>query len=93
MNEHSTIKDEGLEIKPARYFRAFIEDQVASGHFGNATQVVEEALRLLERRESKLEALRQALVEGEESGEPTPLDIEEIIRSEREAAGLPADDA
>ena len=93
MNEHSALHDSKLAIQLARHFEVFVEDQVAAGHFGTASAVVEEGLRLLERRESKLAALRQALIEGEESGEPTPFDMDEIIRSEREAAGLPSGDA
>jgi hypothetical protein len=43
-------------------------------------------------REAKLEALRRALIEGEESGDAGPLDMAEIIRKAREEAGLgPAD--
>ena len=39
--------------------------------------------------ERKIEALRQALTEGEESGVAGPLDIEEIILAARAKAGLP----
>ena len=35
----------------------------------------------------KLKALRKALVEGEESGPPTPFDVEEIIRAAKQEAG------
>jgi antitoxin ParD1/3/4 len=55
-------------LRLARDFEVFIEDQVASGHYGSAANVVEEALRLLERRESKEMALERALREGLESG-------------------------
>jgi len=55
-------------IRIARHFEVFVEDQVAAGRYESASQVVEEGLRLLEKREAKVEALRQALVEGEESG-------------------------
>jgi antitoxin ParD1/3/4 len=88
MNEQTRIDSERLEIKPARHFQTFIEDQVASGQFGNATQVVEEGLRLLERRESKLGALRQALIEGEESGEPIAFDMEEWLAEQHRLEGL-----
>ncbi|MGB5830558.1 MAG: type II toxin-antitoxin system ParD family antitoxin [Thiohalocapsa sp.] len=36
----------------------------------------------------KREALRQALIEGEQSGEDLPLDMEEIRHEAREEAGL-----
>jgi antitoxin ParD1/3/4 len=48
----------------------FIDSNVASGHFQNASDVVGEALRLLEQRQHeealKLEALRQAITLGRE---------------------------
>jgi len=38
--------------------------------------------------EARTEALRQALIEGEESGPDSPLDLEEIRHEAREEAGL-----
>ena len=61
------------------YFLAFIEDQIAKGHFSSPTAVVQAGLRLLEERESALEALRSALQEGEESGEAEPFDFDEFL--------------
>jgi antitoxin ParD1/3/4 len=53
------------------HFSSFVSAQVSQGRYGNASDVVRAALRLLEEREAKLDALRAALVEGEESG-PRP---------------------
>lgn len=39
----------------------------------------------------RLQALRAALTEGEESGDAGPLDMEDIKRKARVKAGLPAD--
>jgi len=50
------------------HFDTFIADQVASGRYGSASEVVRAALRVLEDNESKLENLRAALIAGEESG-------------------------
>jgi Arc/MetJ-type ribon-helix-helix transcriptional regulator len=38
--------------------------------------------------EARTEALRQALIEGEESGEDSPLDMKEIRHEAQEEAGL-----
>ncbi len=38
----------------------------------------------------RVEALRAALVDGELSGEDSPLDMDEVIRSARREAGLDA---
>ena len=46
----------------------FVENQVASGRFDSKADVVRAGLRLLEEHEQKVQALNDALIEGEESG-------------------------
>lgn len=65
------------------HYSAFIEDEVASGRYRSASDVVRTALRLLEDREIRLRALRQALVAGEESGESMPFDFDEFVSGRR----------
>lgn len=50
------------------HFDKFITNQIDSGRFGSASEVVRAALRLLEDSEIKLQALRGMLDEGEQSG-------------------------
>lgn len=57
------------------HYNSFIEDEVASGRYRSASDVVRAALRLLEDRETQLRALRHALIEGENSGDATPFDF------------------
>lgn len=50
------------------HFDSFIAHQIKSGRYGSASEVVRAGLRALEDKESKLDALRQMLTDGEESG-------------------------
>ena len=46
------------------------------------------SIKIRTNREQKFEALRQALIKGEESGDAGPLDMEEIKRRGRQEARL-----
>ena len=61
------------------YFLAFIEDQIAKGRYSSPSAVVQAGLRLLEERESRSEALRAALQEGEESGWIDDFDLDKFL--------------
>ena len=77
-------------ISLGEHFEGFIAEQIRHGRYGSASEVIRASLRLLEEREQKLEALRRALIEGEESGADSPLDMDEIRRAAREAVGSDA---
>jgi antitoxin ParD1/3/4 len=70
-----------------RQLEKFVSDQVQSGAYQSASEVVREGLRLLvERRkteELKLAALRAAIREGLDSGPAEPFDMEAIIAEAR----------
>lgn len=46
----------------------FISELIATGRYGSTNEVVRSALRLLERQEKQMVALRQAVLAGEQSG-------------------------
>lgn len=62
------------------HFDAFVAALVAAGRYQSATDVIRSGLRLLEERETRLQSLRKALVEGEESGVAGPLDLAKVKR-------------
>lgn len=66
------------------HFSDFVEAQLAQGRYGSASEVVRAGLRMLEEHETKLAALRAALLEGEQSGPSSPFDFDGFI-AERKA--------
>ena len=55
-------------ISLGEHFNNFIELQISQGRYGSASEVVRAGLRMLEEHESRVHAVRAALIEGEESG-------------------------
>jgi antitoxin ParD1/3/4 len=75
------MMSKNTSISLGEHFRRFVEAQVCQGHYSSASDVVRAALRLLEEEEEdpKLEALRSALIEGEQSGPSTSFDFEAFL--------------
>lgn len=46
------------------HWETFIRKEIATGRYGSASEVVRDALRTLEERKAKLEALRAHLAQG-----------------------------
>ena len=53
---------------------AYVQKKVESGEFSSVSDVVRDALRRSEEHDLRIERLHQLIREGEESGEPQPLD-------------------
>jgi len=70
-----------------RHFERFISSLLKSGRYASASEVIRDSLRLLEEREqlraAKLEALREAIAAGLDSGPSESLDIDAITTEAR----------
>lgn len=80
-------------ISLGEHFEGFINEQILQGRYGSASEVIRAGLRLLEEHEQKLKALRQALIEGEESGNAGELDMNAIRQRAKRSVGLAINDA
>lgn len=65
------------------HFEGFISRQIESGRYGSASEVVRASLRLLEEHEQRINAVRQALIDGENSGDAGELNMKDIKRKAR----------
>jgi antitoxin ParD1/3/4 len=63
----------------------WVEECVQTGRYANASDYVRDLIR---RDHIKLEQLRQALIEGENSGPSTGLDIDAFIADKKKSLSL-----
>jgi antitoxin ParD1/3/4 len=56
---------------------AWIQAQLASGHYASDSEVLRDLIRREQKRNDELQAIRMALIEGEESG-VSPLSTDQI---------------
>ena len=67
------------------HFTEFIDALVETGRYATASEVVRASLRLLQSEEARLADLRDALVEGETSGEEGELNLGQFLERQRTA--------
>lgn len=77
-----------MNISLTPHLEEMIREKIASGSYNSASEVVREALRLLEQEDQlqslKLQKLRQDILEGLESGPSAAFDPREIKRAARD---------
>lgn len=71
-------KNTSISLGP--HFEAYINEEVKSGRYSSASEVIRSALRLLEQETKKERDLIIALQEGESSGFINDFDPEEHIK-------------
>ena len=83
-----------MNVSLSSTFEAYIQKQLDEGTYNNASEIVREALRLKMQQDeiyqTRLESLRAAIIQGEESGDSTPFDMQDIIQEAKKVAGLNA---
>jgi len=57
---------------------AWIAAQIAAGHYTNDSEAIRDLIRRDQERSFEIETIRQALIEGEQSGEPESFDFAEF---------------
>ena len=75
--------NKNTSISLSDHFAEFVDRQVDTGKYASASEVVRAGLRLLEEHEDHIAAVRAALIEGEQSGEPQPFDVKAMIAEKR----------
>jgi len=83
----NTTKTKGMNVSMTPELENFVDQLVDSGRYSSRSEAVRAALRLLEDQERlravKLEALREKIQEGLNSGSATPLDMEKVKKEAR----------
>ena len=77
-------------VSLGEHWNSLIEALIKSGRYASVSEIMRDSLRLLEERDanSKLQFLRTALIEGEESGDAGELHMETIKLEAKKDTGL-----
>jgi len=83
-----------MNVSLSATFEAYIQKQLDDGTYNNASEIIREALRLKMQQDEiykvRLESLRAAIIQGEESGDRVPFNMQDIILEAKGDAGLNA---
>jgi len=66
---------------------AWIAAQIEAGSYTNDSEAIRDLIRREQERTYEFEALRQALIAGEDSGDPQPFDFAAFKQRKRAAHG------
>lgn len=81
-----------MNISLNPHFDEFINSLVSSGQYNSASEVIRDALRLLEQEKvsekERVEYFRREIQKGIDSGPSTPWNKEEFLKEAYERAGI-----
>lgn len=77
--------NKNTSISLGSYFDNFIQSNLSSGRYKNASEIVRAGLRLLEEEENRVLSLRKSIQEGIDSGIATDFDPEIHLAKLKEA--------
>ena len=66
---------------------AWVKAQIDGGHYTNDSEYIRDLIRREQERSAEMESIRQALIEGENSGEPRPFDPAAFKRKMQRSRG------
>ena len=61
-------KSKNTSVTLGEHFETIIQNGILSGRYASASEVIRAGLRLIDEKEQKIQALREAINAGEESG-------------------------
>ena len=77
-----------MNVNLSPVFEQYIRNQLDDGKYNNASEIIREALRMKMQQDeiynAKIEALRSAIVVGENSGEVAVYNMDEIINEAKQ---------
>ncbi|MBT6515567.1 MAG: type II toxin-antitoxin system ParD family antitoxin [Crocinitomicaceae bacterium] len=83
-----------MNVSLSPTFDTYIKKLLDDGMYNNASEVIRDALRLKMQQDElyhvKLESIRSAIVQGEQSGDSSAYSMQEIIKKAKKKAGLDA---
>ena len=65
----------------------WIKAQISAGHYTNDSEYIRDLIRREQERNAQVEAIRNALIEGEDSGDAQPFDATEFKHRMRATHG------
>jgi len=81
-----------MNVSLSSTFEAYIQKKLDEGTYNNASEIIREALRLKMQQDEiyqiRLKSLRGSIIQGEESGDATPFDMQDIIQDAKKDARL-----